>query len=386
MIELQNYIQGATMLELSNVRAKAQQIAQEVVAPITQSVDKEGRFPKEAYNTLKKEGFMGLLVPKEFGGVGGSIVEHAIVCYELARKDATTGLCYMMHNTASACLVGFANDSMKKEFLPKIAKGEIALALAYSESGSGTHFNAPDIIEKIDGNNRILTGRKSFVTSALNADYYLTNTNSCKVQGTQNNWLVDRTLPNIIHEESAWDGLGMRGNSSMPVKYNGVQVNESFLIGEEGKFEEQAPLELAYFISGLAAVYTGLASAAYQCVLDYTKSRKYTSGQALADIEMVKVHLAEIYAKVQSSLALVYEAARSFKAGEADCATKIFASRINATNNVMEVCSLAMRLGGGNAYAKRLPLERYMRDCLASQVMAPSLDVLKIWLGDALVK
>ncbi len=386
MIELQNYIQGATMLELSNVRAKAQQIAQEVVAPITQSVDKEGRFPKEAYNTLKKEGFMGLLVPKEFGGVGGSIVEHAIVCYELARKDATTGLCYMMHNTASACLVGFANDSMKKEFLPKIAKGEIALALAYSESGSGTHFNAPDITEKIDGNNRILTGRKSFVTSALNADYYLTNTNSCKVQGTQNNWLVDRTLPNIIHEESAWDGLGMRGNSSMPVKYNGVQVNESFLIGEEGKFEEQAPLELAYFISGLAAVYTGLASAAYQCVLDYTKSRKYTSGQALADIEMVKVHLAEIYAKVQSSLALVYEAARSFKAGEADCATKIFASRINATNNVMEVCSLAMRLGGGNAYAKRLPLERYMRDCLASQVMAPSLDVLKIWLGDALVK
>lgn len=374
------------MLELSNVRAKAQQIAQEVVAPITQSVDKEGRFPKEAYNTLKKEGFMGLLVPKEFGGVGGSIVEHAIVCYELARKDATTGLCYMMHNTASACLVGFANDSMKKEFLPKIAKGEIALALAYSESGSGTHFNAPDITEKIDGNNRILTGRKSFVTSALNADYYLTNTNSCKVQGTQNNWLVDRTLPNIIHEESAWDGLGMRGNSSMPVKYNGVQVNESFLIGEEGKFEEQAPLELAYFISGLAAVYTGLASAAYQCVLDYTKSRKYTSGQALADIEMVKVHLAEIYAKVQSSLALVYEAARSFKAGEADCATKIFASRINATNNVMEVCSLAMRLGGGNAYAKRLPLERYMRDCLASQVMAPSLDVLKIWLGDALVK
>ncbi len=374
------------MLELSNVRAKAQQIAQEVVAPITQSVDKEGRFPKEAYNTLKKEGFMGLLVPKEFGGVGGSIVEHAIVCYEIARKDATTGLCYMMHNTASACLVGFANDSMKKEFLPKIAKGEIALALAYSESGSGTHFNAPDITEKIDGNNRILTGRKSFVTSALNADYYLTNTNSCKVQGTQNNWLVDRTLPNIIHEESAWDGLGMRGNSSMPVKYNGVQVNESFLIGEEGKFEEQAPLELAYFISGLAAVYTGLTSAAYQCVLDYTKSRKYTSGQALADIEMVKVHLAEIYAKVQGSLALVYEAARSFKAGEADCATKIFASRINATNNVMEVCSLAMRLGGGNAYAKRLPLERYMRDCLASQVMAPSLDVLKIWLGDALVK
>ena len=365
---------------------KVQKLAQNFVAPITQSVDKEGRFPKEAYDELKKQGFMGLLVPKEFGGVGGSIVEHTQICYELAKKDATTGLCYMMHNTASACLVGFGSDSMKQEFLPKIAKGEIALALAYSESGSGTHFNAPDITEKIEGEYRILTGRKSFVTSALNADYYLTNTNSCKVQGAQNNWLVDRTSPNLIHEESAWNGLGMRGNSSMPVKYEGVKINEQFLIGKEGEFGEQAPLELAYFVSGLAAVYTGLASAAYQCVLDYTKSRKYTSGQALTDIEMVKVHLAEIYTKVQSSLALVYEAAKSFKAEEADCVAKIFASRINATNNVMEVCTLAMRLGGGNAYAKRLPLERYMRDCLASQVMAPSLDVLKIWLGDALVK
>lgn len=374
------------MLELANVQTKAVQIAKEVVAPITQSVDKEGRFPKEAYDVLKKEGFMGLLVPKEFGGVGGSIIEHTQVCYELARKDATTGLCYMMHNVASACLFGFGSDLMKQEFLPKIAKGEIALALAYSESGSGTHFNAPDITEKVQGEYRILTGRKSFITSALNADYYLTNTNSCKMQGAQNNWLVDRRLPNLIHEESAWNGLGMRGNSSMPVKYDGVQVGENFLIGKEGEFEQQAPLELAYFVSGLAAVYTGLAQAAYECILDYTKNRKYTSGQALADIEMVRVHLAEIYTKTQSSLALVYEAARSFKAGESDCAAKIFASRINATHNVMEVCSLAMRLGGGNAYAKRLPLERYLRDCLASQVMAPSLDVLKIWLGDALVK
>lgn len=365
---------------------KARKLAMDFVAPITESVDKEGRFPKDAYNELKKQGFMGLLVPQEFGGLGLSIVEHAQICYELAQKDATTALCYMMHNTASACLVGFGSDSMKQEFLPKIAKGEIALALAYSESGSGTHFNAPDITEGIDGKYRILTGRKSFVTSALNADYYLTNTNSCKIKDSQNNWLVDRTLPNIIHEEGAWDGLGMRGNASMPIKYDGVKVGEQFLIGKEGEFGEQAPLELAYFISGLAAVYTGLANAAYECVLDYAKSRKYTSGQALADIEMVKVHLAEIYTKVQSSYALTMEATRSFKEGDCDCATKIFASRINATNNVMEVCALAMRLGGGNAYAKRLPLERYMRDSLASQVMAPSLDVLKIWLGDAIVK
>ena len=371
---------------MSDLLQRARKLATDFVAPITESVDKEGRFPKEAYEALRNQGFMGLLVPKEFGGLGQSIVEHAVVCYELALKDASTGLCYMMHNVATACIVGFGSEAMKGEFLPKIAKGDIALALAYSESGSGTHFASPDISESESGDTRVLKGRKSFVTSALQADYYLTNTNSCKIQGSQNNWLVDRTLPNMIHEESAWDGLGMRGNVSMPVRYEGVSVPNNMLIGKEGQFMEQAPLELAYFVNGLAAVYTGVSQAAYECVLTHTKNRKYTSGQALADIEMVRVQLAEIYTKIQSSYALTMQAARSFKDGEADAAAKIFASRIHAINIAMEVCTQAMKLGGGNAYAKRLPLERYMRDSLASQVMAPGLDVLKIWLGDALVK
>lgn len=365
---------------------KARQLALDYAAPITKSVDKEGRFPKQAYDALKKQGFMGLLVPLEYGGLGLSISEHTQVCYELAKQDATTGLCYMMHNTGTSGIVMFGSDEMKNEFLPKIAKGEIALALAYSESGTGTHFGSPDISESIENNARVLNGRKSFVTSALQADYYMTNTNSCKIKGAHNTWLVDRTLPNIIHEESAWDGLGMRGNASMPVQYNGVKVDEKYLLGKEGDGGNQAISICMYFITGLAAVYTGLAQAAYECILEHTKNRKYTSGQALADIEMVRVQLGEIYTKIQSSYALSMEAARSFKANESDAINKIFACRIHAINVVMESCTQAMKLGGGTAYAKRLPLERYMRDSLASQVMAPGLDVLKIWLGDALVK
>lgn len=365
---------------------KVRKLATDFAAPITESVDKEGRFPKEAYDALKKQGFMGLLVPQQYGGLGLSIVEHAIICYELARKDATTGLCYMMHNTGTSGIVLFGSDEMKNEFLPKIAKGDRAIALAYSESGTGTHFGTPDITESLENGVRVLKGRKSFVTSALQADYYVTNTNSCKIKGAHNTWFVDRTLPNMIHEENGWDGLGMRGNVSMPVRYEGVKVDEKYLLGKEGDGDAQAMAITMYFIVGLAAVYTGLAQAAYECVLAHTKNRKYTSGQALADIEMVRVQLAEIYTKIQSSYALTMEAARSSKAGEKDAAGKIFACRIHAINIVMEACTQAMKLGGGTAYAKRLPLERYMRDSLASQVMAPGLDVLKIWLGEALVK
>ncbi|TQR32490.1 acyl-CoA dehydrogenase [Campylobacter sp. MIT 99-7217] len=371
------------MLSLENLEENAKEFGEKYIKPITKKVDQEGIFPKEAYDALRKEGFMGLLVPKEYGGLGGLATDHAKVCKIFGSFDASTALCYMMHNTATACVANFADEEMKKEFLPKIAKGEIALALAYSESGSGTHFGSPDITEKEKAGKRVLNGRKSFVTSALQADYYLTYTNSCKCEG-KNNWLVDRKLPNLVHEESAWDGLGMRGNASMPVQYNDVELDLKYLLGKEGDGENQVGLVAMYFVIGLGAVYSGLGLAAYECVLAHTKERKYTSGGSLSDIELVKIHLSDIYTKVQSSSALTMEAARSFVANEKDYAAKIFACRINATHCVMDICTLAMRLGGGKAYSKILPLERYMRDSLASQVMAPSLDILKVWLGQAI--
>lgn len=370
---------------MSKIFEDAIKFAEENVKPYTEEVDRDGRFPKEAYNELRKQGYMGLIVPKEYGGMGGGAKEHAEVVHALSNYCATTGLCYMMHNVATKCIIKFGNEELKKEFLPKIAKGEIAIALAYSESGSGTHFSSPDMTETKSGDKIILNGRKSFVTSALFADYYLTLTNSCENKGTLNNWLVHNNSKGLVHEENQWDGLGMRGNASMPVAYNNVELDTFYRVGKEGDGENQAGDTALYFVTGLGAVYSGLAKAAYNCILNYTKNRKYTSGQALADIEMVQVNLAEIYAKAQSATALTFDAADSTDNNESDALLKIFSCRINSIEIAVEVCQKAMKLGGGNAYAKRLPLERYMRDALAAPVMAPGIDVLKTWLGKAIV-
>ena len=374
------------MLEKETLLDSTLAFGAEFVAPVTQDADLQGKFPKSAYDALKQKGYMGLLVPKEYGGLGGGNFEHTQVCYALAQYCATTALCYMMHNTSVAGLCASGSDELKQEFLPKVAKGEIAFALAFSESGSGTHFGEPDITEELSGEDRILKGRKSFVTSAQNADYYLTYTNSCINQGAKNIWLVHKDSNNLLHEENAWNGLGMRGNASKPVQYNGVRVSEHLRVGKEGDGESAAGAVLMHFITGLAAVYSGLAKAAYDCALEHTKTRQYTNKTSLSDVELVKIHLADMYAKVQSGIALALDAASSFDKGADDAVVKIFASRINATHNVLDICTLAMRLGGGKAYSKLLPLERYMRDALASQVMAPSLDVLKVWLGNAITK
>lgn len=140
-----------------------------------------------------------------------------------------------------------------------------------------------------------------------------------------------------------------------------------------------------YFVTGFGAVYSGVGQSAYECALNHCKSRTYTDGSSLADKELVRIHIANLYTKTQSQFALVKEAARAFDCQESDTVCKIFASRINVTRLVMQICELAMRLGGGKAYSKLLPLERYLRDAMASQVMATSLDVLQVWLSDALL-
>lgn len=370
---------------MSKIFEDAIKFAEQHVKPYTEEVDRDGRFPKEAYNELRKQGYMGLIVPKEYGGMGGGAKEHAEVVHALSNYCATTGLCYMMHNVATTCIIKFGSEELKKEFLPKIAKGEVAIALAYSESGSGTHFVSPDMTETKSGNKIILNGRKSFVTSALFADYYLTITKSCESEGKLNTWLVPSNAKGLVHEENKWDGLGMRGNASMPVAYNNVELDTFYRVDKEGDGENHALYIASYFITGLGAVYSGLAKAAYNCILDYTKNRKYTSGQSLADIEMVQVNLAEIYTKMQSAILFTFAAAESLDNNDTDAKLKIFGCRINSIEVAVEVCQKAMKLGGGNAYAKRLPLERYMRDALAAPVMAPGIDVLKIWLGEAIV-
>lgn len=373
------------MLDVKHLDELSLEFGRRYVAPYTDSVDREARFPKEAYSELKKQGFSGLLVPSEFGGSGGSCQNHAQVCYNLARFCASSALCYMMHNVATATLAQFGTQEQKEEFLPRIARGEITFALAYSESGSGTHFGLPDITETDSGECRILQGRKSFVTSAQEADYYLTYTNSCTIPHGKNNWITPSQAQGLVHEEGVWDGFGMRGNVSKPVRYDNVKLEKRYILGKDGEGEIQVGLVAMYFVVGLGAVYSGVGQSAYECALEHCKSRRYTDGSALADKELVRIHIANLYAKAQSQIALVREAARAFDCKEKDAACKIFASRIEATRLVMDICELAMRLGGGKAYSKLLPLERYLRDAMASQVMAPSLDILQVWLGDALL-
>lgn len=369
---------------MENIYNTMTDFASEHIAPFTDRVDADARFPVDSFEAIKKEKLTGLVVPKEFGGMGLGLEEHTQTVLAFGSSCATTALCYMMHNVATMCIVAFGSDEMKKEYLPKIANGELLLALAFSETGTGTHFYNPEITVSKDGDKLVMNGRKSFVTSALYADFYLILSNSFDAEGLDS-WLVAKDAEGVLFEETKWDGLGMRGNASMPMVIENVDVDIANRVGPAGSGAEQVFNVVApFFVIGLGAVYTGVALNACNTIIEYSMERKYSDESALCNIPTVQNHIAEIFTKATSAKHFTLAAAKSGANGDADALAQIISARLNASDMAVEVCNKAMKIGGGTAYAKRITIERLLRDAYAAQVMAPSTDVLSIWLGKAL--
>lgn len=369
---------------MSNLYNEMLEFAKENIAPYTNAVDCEAKFPVESFKAIKNKKLTALLVPKEYGGMGLGIYEHTQTILAFANYCATTALCYMMHNVATNTLATYGSDELKKEILPKIANGEVMLALAYSESGTGTHFYIPEIKVEKDEDSLKMNGRKSFVTSAQYADYYLIDANSVEADGLDN-WIVSKDLAGITFEHSAWNGLGMRGNASCPMHLKDVKIDSFYRIGDAGTGLEQIMNSVGpFFIIGLAAVYSGVALNACNTITQYSMSRKYSDDSSLCNIPTVQNHLADIYTKATSAKFFTLSAAKSVIEADPAALANVIAARLNASELAVDVCTKAMKIGGGTAYAKRLTIERLLRDSLAAQVMAPSTDVLTTWLGKAI--
>lgn len=357
---------------------KSKKIGEKFIAPYEKIVDKEGRFPKESIDILREQGFFGLVIPEEYGGQGKGLVEHTEFCTGLAESGPSASLCYMMSNVGAYCLSLYASEELKKAILPKVASGEIILGLAYSESGNGTHFYLPNMTETTFENYSILNGRKSFVTTAREADYYVTITKSIEDHSI-NLWLIPGDSKGLSFE-STYDGVGLRGNISDPMILDNVKIDHFY------KIEGNGDGDRLIFLLGLASSSAGISMGIANEVRRYVKERTYSKGISLGEIESVEVNIADIYSRAYAARETLFAAARAINNGDEDGFEQVVAARINATKAAVKNGTDGMKLFGGIGYVRNIePMERLMRDSLGAQVMAPGIDVLKIWLGRLLV-
>lgn len=260
-----------------------------------------GRFPRENLSALAEAGWNGVLIPERFGGRGLDHVAFAIAAEEIAKGCPSTSLVYVMHVGAVQTIALYGDEDQKERWLKPVRNGAIG-TYSTSERASGGHwwFNFSEASR--DGEDYILNAEKSFTTSSGQADFYVTQTRTPGAQTPTDVsfFLVDGQLEGIT--SGVWDALGVRGNHSGPIKYEGVELQAQDKLGTEGQGREilESGVSPVYLI-GLGSTWLGVAEAALEAASEYVKGMVHRDfNKRLADYQIIRQQLAEVKVLISS--------------------------------------------------------------------------------------
>jgi alkylation response protein AidB-like acyl-CoA dehydrogenase len=356
-----------------------------VAAANADQVDAEGEFPSAAIEALRGSGLLGLILPKEVGGLGAGPLEFTDVVRELAAVCGSTAMVYLMH-AAAAVTVAAAPPSGMSELLSAMAAGRALGTLAFSEKGSRSHFWAPVSTAALsdDGNAVKLRADKSWVTSAGYADLYVVSSGSASGIAGEVDLYAVPSSSNGLSVVAPFAGMGLRGNASSPMTIDATIPVTSRLGEQAAGFGLMMETILPWFNLGNAAVSLGLAAAAYAATIAHTSSARLEHlGEPLSALPTIRAQIARMGTTLAAQHAYLRSAAASVSAPDDDTVTHVLGVKAAANDAALAITESAMRVCGGAAFSKHLPIERAFRDARAGAVMAPTADVLYDFYGKA---
>jgi alkylation response protein AidB-like acyl-CoA dehydrogenase len=369
--------------------SKAREIADRVLAPAARQNDKEGRFSTEAVDALGRAGFLGLTLPTEFGGAGLGPRTFAAVTSTLAEADASVAMVYLMHICAVATIAAARPSAAVAQILKEIASGGHLSTLAFSESGSRSHFWAPVSRARRNGAGVRITAKKSFVTSAGRAQSYVVSALAPEGAGPTDStlYLVLAGVSGLTIEGS-WDGLGLRANASAPMLLDECEVPfELHLTNDGAGFQTMLDMALPSFNLGTAAVALGLCRAAVAATATHLKSARFEHlGQSLGEsLPTLRAQLATMQIDTDGLSARVDDLVEHLERPRDMTLLRVLETKAAGGEIAIGVTSTAMRVCGGAAFSKRMIIERLFRDAHAGAVMAPTGDVLREFIAKAIL-
>ena len=341
--------------------------AKSVIAPKVHEMDHNAKLDPEVIKSFFEMGLMGIEIPSEYDGGDGTFMMAILAIEQISKVDASAGVFMDVQNTlVNNAFVNFASVEMKKKYLPQLAMNKVgAYCLSESISGSdafGLRCKAVDA-----GDYYVLNGSKLWITNAMEADIFI-------VFATVNQDAGYKGITAFVVEKS-FDGfsvgkkedkLGIRASSTCELIFEDCKVPKKNIIGQVGKGYKVAIETLNEGRIGIGAQMLGIAQAALESAITYTKERKQF-GKAIADFQGVQFQLAEMAIDVETARLLVYNAARLKMAGQPFLKEAAMA-KIRASVVAEKVASMAIDLYGGNGYTKEYPVEKFWRDAKIGKI------------------
>jgi alkylation response protein AidB-like acyl-CoA dehydrogenase len=367
------------------IAERTRSIAVEGIAPYAEQTDDRSEFPSESMEALREAGLLGLLVAQEHGGMGEGLATMAAVIEEIAKACSSTALTYLVHLAAGAAYA--AAEPPRDDLLRAVASGDHLGTLALGEFGSRSHFWAPmSQIEAGDGK-VILRASKAFVTGAGHVDGYVVLTRAADAEEPTDSILY--YVPGDaagVRLAGAWDALGLRGNASAPVVFEGVALSPSSALSPPGQGMQMLLDTLLPIINiGVAAICLGIAESSIEIVGKHIQgSRLEHLGLALADLPNERARLARMRTEADKARAHLSMVLGVVERESPEAMLMILESKVVAAEAALEVTDIAMKAAGGHAFNRKLGLERRFRDARAADFIGITGDMLYEFIGRAM--
>jgi len=369
--------------------SNAKDVADRILAPAARQNDKEARFSAEAIAALGPAGLLGVMLPAEVGGAGLGPRTLAAVVATFAEADASVAMVYLMHVCATATIASARRGAAVAQTLKDISAGKHLSTLAFSEAGSRSHFWAPVSRAKRNAAGVHLSAKKSWVTSAGHAQSYVVSALSPEGKGpTESTLYLVESGTSGLSVSGPWDGLGMRANASAPMILDDCKIGPSFQLTDDGAgFKAMLEVVLPLFNLGTSAVALGLCRAAVAGTASHLNSARFDHlGQTLGEsLQTLRAQLATMQIETDGLAARIDDLIDHLERPRETTVLRVLESKAAAGEVAIAVTSAAMRVCGGAAFSKHLSIERLFRDAHAGAVMAPTGDVLRDFIGKAIL-
>ncbi len=367
--------------EVNALREMVHSFAQGRIKPMAAEIDRANLFPTTLWKELGDLGLLGITVAEEFGGVGLGYLAHVVAVEEIARASASVSLSYGAHSNLCVNQINLnGTPEQKRKYLPGLISGEHVGALAMSEAGAGSDVVSMKLKAEKKNDHYRLNGTKFWITNGPDAETLIVYAKTDAEAGSKGitAFIVEKSMKGFSTGPH-FDKLGMRGSNTAELIFEDVEVPFENVLGEEGKGVRVLMSGLDYERVVLSGIGTGIMAACLDEVMPYLASRKQF-GQPIGSFQLMQGKIADMYTKMNSARAYVYEVAKACDRGEVsrqDAAACV----LYASEEAMTVAHQAVQAMGGMGFMNESPVARIFRDAKLMEIGAGTSEIRRMLIG-----
>ncbi len=371
-------IEQEQMNDLQMIEQSAKDFAETYIRPHVMEWDEAQYFPMDLFHKMGEYGFMGILVPEEYGGSGFGYQEYISIIQEIAKVCGSIGLSLAAHN--SLCtnhILKFGNEEQKRKYLPKLASGEWVGAWGLTEANTGSDAMRMKCVAEKDGDYYVLNGAKNWITHGKSGQIavVIARTGDLLDSHGMSAFIVERGTSGFQAGKKE-NKLGMRASETAEMIFDNCRIHKSQMLGEEGEGFIQAMKILDGGRISIASLSLGIAKGAYEASLQYSKDRKQF-GKPISSFQAIAFKLADMATKIEASELLTRKAAMLLNNKQP--VTKISAmAKYYASETAVEVSTDGVQIFGGYGYTKEFPVEKFYRDSKLCTIGEGTSEIQKI--------